>query len=214
MQRTLLRTATRSISLAFAFHLNSKMAASLPAAKSPPFCHDRDCPKFTVAETKDGYEVRKYEPSKWVGTVVSSMSWSSALDIGYKKLYAYREGENKEGTKLEMALPVVTKIVPSQGPACESTFTILFFVPFANQANTPEPTNKDVVIVNLPAVTAYVASFGGVENDELLQSSATKLGDALMRDKVNFVKDYYFTAEYDPPTVKTNRHNEVWFLAT
>ena len=141
------------------------------------------------------------------------MNWTSALDIGYKKLYAYRTGENKEGTKLEMATPVATKIVPGQGPACESTFTILFFVPFANQANTPEPTNKDVVIVNLPAITAYVASFGGVENEASLRMTATNLADDLIADKVDFVSDSYFTAEYDPPTVKTNRHNEVWFLA-
>ena len=173
----------------------------------PKFCHNLDCPKFT------GYEVRHYLPSKWVGTVVSSMHWSDALSIGYKKLNAYWNGENKEGMKMKMTTPVATKIVPGQGPACESTFTILFFVPFANQANTPEPTNNDIVKVNFPAIKAYVASFGGVEDDDLLQSSATKLGAALMRDKVKFVQDYYFTAEYDPPTVKTNRHNEVWFLA-
>ena len=198
-----------TITLAFVFFLRT----SLPVAANPPFCQNYDCPKFTVVDTKNDYEVRKYEPSKWVGTVVSSMNWTSALDIGYKKLYAYRTGENKEGTKLEMATPVATKIVPGQGPACESTFTILFFVPFANQANTPEPTNKDVVIVNLPAITAYVASFGGFENEASLRTTATNLADSLIADKVDFVSDSYFTAEYDPPTVKTNRHNEVWFLA-
>ena len=198
-----------TIILAFVFFLRT----SLPVAANPPFCQNYDCPKFTVVDTKNDYEVRKYEPSKWVGTVVSSMNWTSALDIGYKKLYAYRTGENKEGMKLEMATPVATKIVPGQGPACESTFTILFFVPFANQANTPEPTNKDVVIVNLPAITAYVASFGGVENEASLRTTATNLADSLIADKVDFVSNSYFTAEYDPPTVKTNRHNEVWFLA-
>ena len=212
MQRTLLKAT--SVSLAFAFsHFNSRMAANASNIKNPPFCHDRDCPKFTVAVKKDDYEVRNYEPSKWVGTVVSSMHWSDALSIGYKKLDAYWNGENKEGMKLEMTTPVATKIVPSQGPACESTFTILFFVPFTNQAKTPEPTDNDIVNVNFPAIKAYVASFGGLEDDDLLRSSATKLGAALMRDEVKFVQDYYFTAEYDPPTVKTNRHNEVWFLA-
>ena len=133
--------------LALLFTLGS--AASLdarPIATNPPFCQDYDCPKYTVVETKDDYEVRKYEPSKWVGTVVSSLNWTSALDIGYKKLYAYRNGDNKEGAKLKMATPVATKVVPGQGPACETTFTILFFVPFADQASIPEPTNKDVVI--------------------------------------------------------------------
>ena len=183
------------------------------AAASPPFCQQYDCPKYTVMETKKDYEVRKYEPSKWVGTDVPSMNWTSALDIGYKRLYAYRNGANKEGAKLEMATPVATKVVPGQGPACQSTFTILFFVPFANQANTPEPTDKDVVMVNLPAITAYVGSFSGFETEASLRMASINLINTLIDDRVNFISESYFTAEYDPPTVKTNRHNEVWFLS-
>ena len=183
------------------------------ATASPPFCQNYDCPKYTVVETKKEYEARKYEPSKWVGTEVPSMNWTSALDIGYKRLYAYRNGANKGGVKLEMATPVATKVVPGQGPACQTTFTILFFVPFADQANTPEPTDKDVVMVNLPAITAYVGSFGGFETEASLRMTAIDLTNALIADRVNFISESYFTAEYDPPTDKTNRHNEVWFLA-
>ena len=188
------------------------MAASSPTT----LCPDFDSPKFTVvADTRDGYEIRKYEPSKWVGTAVSSMERYNALSIGYKKLHSYWNGENKEGKKMETTRPIVTKIVPSQGPACESLFTILFFVPFANQANIPQPLSKEIVKVDYPAITAYVVSFEVTDDkdDEPLQSAALKLGEALMKDKVNFVQDYYFTAEYDPPSVKTKRRNEVWFFA-
>ena len=185
----------------------------MAATTSATFCGDRDSPKFTVEEAKDGYEVRKYESSKWVGAVVSSMHRSDALSIGYKKLRSYWNGENKQGLKMKMTLPVATKIVPSQGPACESTFTVLFFVPFENQASIPEPLSSEIVKVDFPAITAYVAPFEGAGDDDSLQSSALKLGDALMKDKLNFVQDYYFTADYDPQSVKTDHQNEVWFLA-
>ena len=32
---------------------------------APWFCHDLDCPKFKVLETKDNYEVREYEKGIW-----------------------------------------------------------------------------------------------------------------------------------------------------
>ena len=183
------------------------------AGDGPSFCHGFDCPKFSVVEKKGAYEVRKYEPSKWVGTTISSMNWTSALNEGYSRLYKYRIGENQGGIKLPMATPVAAKIVPGQGPACESNFTILFFVPFKYQSSTPVPTDSQVAVVDLPALTAYVASFSGFETELKLQEEASDFDLALENDKREFIKDYYFTAEYDSPDQKTDRHNEVWFLA-
>ena len=92
---------------------------------NPPFCRDYDCPKLSVVDRKKDYEVRKYEPSKWVGTLVPSMNWTSALDEGYSRLYKYRNKGNKENILLPMASPVATKIEPGQGPACASNFTVV-----------------------------------------------------------------------------------------
>ena len=60
---------------------------------------------------------------------------------------------------LYMATLVASKIVPIGGG--QSNFTTLFFVPFAYQSNTSVPTNPALAIVDLPAITAYVKSFGG-----------------------------------------------------
>ena len=184
-----------------------------PVSDKPSFCHDDDCPKFTVLKTESDYELRKYEPSKWVGTTVPSMNWTAALNEGYSRLYKYRNGENQEKKQIPMATPVATKIVPGQGPACESNFTILFFVPFAYQDNTPTPTDPRIAFVNLPSVNAYVSSFSGEETELRLQESASNLIVTLQDAKIDIVSDYYFTAEYDGPERKTGRHNEVWFLA-
>lgn len=60
------------------------------------------------------------------------------------------------GIKVPMTAPVTTRVIPAPGPACQSNFTISFFVPFADQANPPEPSDKNVFISTLPEFTAYV----------------------------------------------------------
>ena len=55
-----------------------------------------------------------------------------------------------------MAAPVITRVIPGAGPACESNFTISFFVPFAVQANPPKPTKDDVFISMIPEHEAFV----------------------------------------------------------
>ena len=178
----------------------------------PSFCRKDDCPKYSVIAKKDKYEERKYEPSKWVGTLVPSLNWTAALEEGYQRLYKYRMGGNSAKKEIPMATPVATKIEPGQGPACASNFTILFFVPFAYQKDTPVPNDPLVSIVTLPSITVYVGSFPGVETELRLQQFASDLVIALEDDDVKFNRDVYFTAEYNGPEVKTDRHNEVWFL--
>ena len=189
-----------------------RLMATSASDKPPSFAHGLDCPKFTTTEM-NGYEIRQFEPSKWVGTTISSMNRKSAIMSGFRKLFKYITGNNSTKTKVPMAVPVATKIVPGQGPACESNFTVMFFVPFSRQENTPPPSDQSLSIINLPAMTAYVASFGGYENDKKVQEHTEVLVSNLERDGKDYVKDYTFTAGYDPPYRFFGRHNEIWLLA-
>ena len=190
------------------------VSLAVPVLKDvPSFCDGLDCPRYTLIAVKKGYEIRKYEATKWVGTTVPSMSFTTALHIAYGKIAAYISGANSTNEKIPMATPIATKVVPRQGPACDSNFTVLIFIPFAYQSKAPAPTDPQVALVDLPAVTAYVTSFGGWEADNELQEEASDLANMLIDDNVDYVKDFYLTASYDPPTKDTGCHNEVWFLA-
>ena len=171
----------------------------------PKFCHYLDCPKFS------GYEVRHYLPSKWVGTTVTSTSYTTATGEGFEKLFRYISGANKDGIKIPMAAPVASKIVPLSGE--ESNYTTLFFVPFDYQENTPIPTDPTLAIINLPALKVYVKSFGGFITDELLNKKLKKLKEDLGKDGLGYVSEYYFAAAYDSPFRIIDRHNEVWLKA-
>ncbi|XP_003383651.1 PREDICTED: heme-binding protein 1-like [Amphimedon queenslandica] len=184
------------------------LAASI--RDEPSFCHGLDCPKYTVTRKIDDYEERQYEPSKWVGTTITSDSYSQATEEGFKKLFDYIEGANKDGIKIPMASPVAVKIVPL--PQGQSNYTVLFFVPFAYQSNTSIPTDPTLSIASLPALTAYVGQFGGYMSDKVEQEETTKLKNAMTKYGVQFVQQYSFAAGYDPPFRVIGRHNEVWLI--
>ncbi|XP_071502497.1 heme-binding protein 2-like [Diadema antillarum] len=180
--------------------------------KAPAPCKGLECPRYTVINDGEGYEERQYEASMWVSTEIMSMNYESAVSEGFDKLFHYIDGHNDRKEKVEMTAPVATRVIPGQGPACESNFTIHFFVPFGVQSNPPQPSDPSVFFTNYPASRAYVKSFGGFASQNDWISAASELADALDASQT-YDSSYYFTAGYDSPFTFFNRHNEVWFIA-
>ena len=54
-----------------------------------------------------------------------------------------------------MTCPVTNRIIPAQGPACESNFTMSFYVA-SDQLPAPQPTDKTVYLKTIPKFTVYV----------------------------------------------------------
>jgi len=187
---------------------------SIDNLQEPKFCNGLDCPKFTViTDTKD-YQERAYEASKWTTTLISGMDYQSAVSEGFMKLFEYISGNNVDKKKVAMTAPVIAKVEPGQGPACESNFTVSFMVPFADQANPPKPSDPTVFLSELPALKAYVRSFGGFASGDDYVKEAAALSKALDKSNstVQYASDFYYTAGYDAPFKPFNRHNEVWFI--
>ncbi|EFN55172.1 hypothetical protein CHLNCDRAFT_57955 [Chlorella variabilis] len=196
--------------------LTAGAAAGLPVgAPAPWFCHNLDCPKFTVVNTTDDYEVRYYEAGAWVSTDVEAYAYALGVSKGFQRLYQYIDGANHAAVKIPMTAPVRTLISAAAGPFCKSNFTISFFVPFAFQKDgAPKPNNPDVYLDHSPAFTAFVAQSGGfVMDDFSVTRMAKRLTDALDRDEQPYNADTFFFAGYDPPFRLMGRHNEVWVVA-
>ncbi|XP_013389351.1 heme-binding protein 2-like [Lingula anatina] len=188
-----------------------KVQQGTTESKSPDFCNGLDCPTFTVLKTTKEYSIRQYDVSKWVGTSEYSMDWSNSTTTMFWRLFRYISGQNQPKTKVAMTAPVLTKIVPGQGPACESNFTMHFFIP-ATETNPPQPTDPKVSLSTLKSMKVYVRAFGGFPKEEIWTSEAQKLAQAI-NDNSLFYSDFWFTAGYDGPSKIINRHNEVWFVA-
>lgn len=58
--------------------------------------------------------------------------------------------------KVEMTAPVTVRVDPGAGPACESHFTVSFFIPEEHRDAPPQPSDPDVFIENRDEFTAYV----------------------------------------------------------
>ncbi|KAK3756883.1 hypothetical protein RRG08_027861 [Elysia crispata] len=132
------------------------IAASLAAVQcmsKPNFCNSYDCPPFD-SQRLNGFELRSYGETMWVGTsrVVSSTSSSSSTSSMFQKLYRYIGGANSAGKRIKMTVPVATKVQALGGG--QFRYTMMFYVP---GANPPTPNDSDVEIIAMPARDVYVS---------------------------------------------------------
>lgn len=170
-------------------------------------------PKFTAAENQgEDYEIRTYHATNWVSTSLSGTDWDAAMSTGFHRLFKYIGGTNQNKVKVEMTAPVSCRVVPGAGPACESQFTVSFYIPEEHQSAPPQPTDPDVFIENRKAFTAYVRTFGGFANEQSKRDELLKLLESLKRDGAEYVDQPFYVAGYDSPFKLTNRRNEVWIL--
>lgn len=184
-------------------------------ADAPWFCHDLDCPRYTVAEnlTDLGVELRRYPAAKWASTVVEGVGYDKAVATAFWRLFKYISGANMPSVKVEMAAPVTVRVAAGKGPACKNSFTVSFFIPFAHQASPPAPSDEAVFIESRPALDVYVSSFGGWARGSTYLSRAADAADALRGAGVEIDEAFFFTAGYDSPFRLSGRHNEVWLPA-
>ncbi|CAJ1078404.1 heme-binding protein 2-like [Xyrichtys novacula] len=170
-------------------------------------------PKFTAAEKQgQDYEIRTYHATKWVSTTLKGMQMDPALSAGFRRLFSYIQGNNKNKVKVEMTAPVSGRVDPGAGPACESQFTVSFYIPEEHQENPPEPSDPEVFVEHRKEFTAYVRTYGGFSNENTKQQELLKLLESLQRDGVPYIDHPYYVCGYDSPFKLTNRRNEVWVL--
>lgn len=178
----------------------------------PKFCNGLDCPPFDVKEKTKDYEMREYPESHWVQTVLSNINYKEAQYTMFMKLFHYISGQNADKKKIAMTCPVIMRIIPGQGPACENNFTMAFYVS-PSEGTPPQPTDPTVSLIKLPLLQAYAQSFGGYASMDKNIEHAKNMGEALKKAGKKFEDSFFYTAGYDAPFKLFNRHNEVWFLA-
>jgi len=184
--------------------------------KTPPaFCNQLDCPHFTTKASCKGFHIREYPAADWVGSSFEGPS-ASDLDVfrvkGFENGFAYISGANVANIEIPMAAPVLYKIVPGSGPACNTTFTVSFFIPFMFQGEAPQPTARGVSVTRQQKLQVAVHSFGGFARtwDNNWAPELMKLGNALQKRGVGFSQAEEWGAVYNSPFQPFNRHNEVW----
>merc|ERR1711963_1185 len=186
------------------------LVAAASAAQRPAFCHDLDCPIYTVVDTNNDYELRRYNVTKWAAITKEGADRDSVNSGMFRTLFNYIDGHNAANTKIPMTAPVLMRVVHGQGPNCGTNFTMHFMLPHAMWSSPITPSDNHVSLVTLPAMDVYVKSFPGWARDDDYMQAALALSQKLSAEGVAFQHDQWFTAGYDGPYQLLNRHNEVW----
>ncbi|GAA6091956.1 heme-binding protein 2 [Tachysurus ichikawai] len=170
-------------------------------------------PKYTPQKSKgDDYEVRRYSTTQWVSTTVSGSEQDEALSTGFRRLFKYIQGNNDKQVKVDMTSPVTCLINPGDGPSCESSFTVSFYLPEEHQAEPPKPSIPEIIFENRKEFTVFVRTFGGFANSQNTREELLKLTESLKRDGMKFKEAPYYRVGYDSPFKLVNRRNEVWLI--
>lgn len=118
-----------------------------------------------------------------------------------------------------MTAPVITEVSPSDGPFCESSFTVSFYVPKENQADPPPA--KGLHVQRWKTTHVAVRQFDGFVTDYNVGEEAAAL-QASLKDTIweaAIEKSHgadastaYTVAQYNSPFEFDNRVNEIWML--
>ncbi|XP_050398167.1 heme-binding protein 2 [Patella vulgata] len=187
---------------------------SQQATTVPKFCHKLDCPAFTVVKNVKGkYEKRSYPTTHWVSTQLTGIDFTMAQRTMFMKLFHYISGNNSKGEKIAMTVPVIMRLIPGAGPACESNFTMSFYI--SNKVtDPPAPNDPMVTVTKSKPFDAYVKSFSGyMLTAAQWVKQARQLATDLNGAGESYIDDYFYTAGYDNPLTVLFRHNEVWYMA-
>lgn len=181
-------------------------------------CHNGgkyECPKYTVTEKGNGFEVRKYGKTNWVE--------SSSDNTGYKKgsslfmrLFKYIQGANEDNVKIPMTVPVLSPKEFGDDGGFKLGQTMMFWLPSKFQEKPPVPTSEDVKIKMTPEQVVYVRSFSWWASNWMVKWHTGKLMASLKAAGLvagtDFEDRIVVVATYNNPWQIFGRTNEVMLI--
>ncbi|CAF2065565.1 heme-binding protein 2 [Brassica napus] len=218
MEAAALRIFTLSFLLSF---LSGNSLAPAQVGKFPPSCNRIECPSYELVNSGNGYEIRRYNTTVWISTEpIKDASLVKATRTSFSQLFDYIQGNNDYHQKIEMTAPVIVQVSPSDGPLCESSFTVSFYVPKQNQPD-PAPA-KNLHVQRWDTRYVAVKQFGGYVSDDTVGEEAAELETSLKgtvwgkaidksREKGGVGSTSAYTvAQYNSPFEFLGRVNEIW----
>jgi len=155
--------------------------------------------KYEVIEKNEIYEIRKYSDRLAVETS------RAGIDSNFRKLFNYISGRNDDQEKIAMTTPVTQ--VEKNG-----NITMQFYLPSKfNLENVPNPSRKDVRIINVEGGYYAVLKYSGRASDGNFIKHKEILEKELKNNNISIVSPP-IRATYDSPfTLPMNRRNEAMF---
>ena len=164
-------------------------------------------PKFTIIKKTDVYEVRRYETR-----TVAEVTYGDE-DNGFRVLFDYISGANKDIQEIQMTVPVTqSKEIDMTAPVTQlnnnGQMVMRFFLPgnYSTQ-NAPKPTDKRVQIIDLPDEYFAVISYSGFASNSNFVKHHEELKAAMERDGLVAIGPPLkatYNSPFTPPFLRRN----------
>ena len=153
---------------------------------------------YEVVKENKIYEIRKY-PNRLV------IETNSVKGNGFRKLFNYISGNNKENEEIKMTVPVTQEIK-------NENMTMQFYLPSKfNKDNAPKPVDSEVKILTIEGGYYAVIEYSGRSSDKNFLKNKDILEKALKQDNL-LVLSPPIRASYNSPfTLPILKRNEVMY---
>ena len=153
---------------------------------------------YEIVKENKIYEIRKY-PNRLV------IETNSIQGNGFRKLFNYISGNNKDNEEIKMTVPVTQEIK-------NGNMTMQFYLPSKfNKDNAPKPVNSEVKILTIEGGYYAVIEYSGRSSDKNFLKNKDILEKALKQDNL-LVLSPPIRASYNSPfTLPILKRNEVMY---
>ena len=153
---------------------------------------------YEIVKENKIYEIRKY-PNRLV------IETNSIQGNGFRKLFNYISGNNKDNEEIKMTVPVTQEIK-------NGNMTMQFYLPSKfNKDNAPKPVNSEVKISTIEGGYYAVIEYSGRSSDKNFLKNKDILDKALKQDNL-LVLSPPIRASYNSPfTLPMLKRNEVMY---
>ena len=153
---------------------------------------------YEVVKENKIYEIRKY-PNRLV------IETNSVQGNGFRKLFNYISGNNKENEEIKMTVPVTQEIK-------NENMMMQFYLPSKfNKDNAPKPVDSEVKILTIEGGYYAVIEYSGRSSDKNFLKNKDILEKALKQDNL-LVLSPPIRASYNSPfTLPILKRNEVMY---
>ena len=153
---------------------------------------------YEIVKENKIYEIRKY-PNRLV------IETNSIQGNGFRKLFNYISGNNKDNEEIKMTVPVTQEIK-------NGNMTMQFYLPSKfNKDNAPKPSNSEIQILTIKGGYYAVIKYSGRSSDRNFLKNKETLEKELKKDNITILSPPIRASYNSPFTLPILRRNEVMY---
>ena len=153
---------------------------------------------YEVVKENQKYEIRKY-PDRLV------IETNSIQGNGFRKLFNYISGNNKENEEIKMTVPVTQEIK-------NGNMTMQFYLPSKfNKDNAPKPSNSEIKVLTIEGGYYAAIKYSGRSSDKNFLKNKDILEKELKQDNITIISPPIRASYNSPFTLPMLKRNEVMY---